>query len=229
MRTLLIAFLTATCAHAQFVFPEESLQLLRFDIFVPTTLYTESFEGAGFEVATTKTDAQTSDPDDTAHPTAGTQDLKMGATDGNAYPTAAFTSSSIVTFYGAFYVTAVTGTLSELYQFDGTPDNNHRGYIWINASGKLEVVGNGAGSVSATTIDSVLPNVQYKIKAIFNKTDGTYSAEFTTNSGFNFIGTSTKYASGVNGDTGVTIGDIEYRHPSAGVINYFDDNRITTP
>ncbi len=195
-------------------------------LYIPT-LYTESFEGAGYENASTETQA-TIDEDDTTAATSGTQNLKVTQSVGSTYvyPDAGWTPAAVTTYDFSFQVDTV-GSDNQILQVDDTPNGSGRGYIYIQASGAVRIYGNGAGSVNATTVGTVSANTQYYCRATFNKTAGTYQVEFQTT--HSFTGSGNNFASNNNGDTGTTIGDLRYYSAGTGYVTKFDQMVVTSP
>ncbi len=226
--------LIAGSLQAQFAFPEESLLLQRFDIFVPTTLYSESFEatkptGNGYDNASTETQLLI-DSDDTTAATGGSQNLKITQNVGSTYvfPNAGWTPASKITLRFSFQVDNTNG-LNQIIQMDATADNTGRAYIWIKAGGAVMISGNSSGANTVSTVDPIDVNTQYYFQAIWDRTSGAYSVEFNTTGFNNFTYSGNKYASATDGDTTGTIGDLRYRAEAAGYTTKFDQVVVTTP
>jgi hypothetical protein len=190
-----------------------------------STTWTETFEGTGYSNATTETGVNC-DEDNATSPPEGSQNLSITGGAGYAYPTAGFAASgqSVITMDFWFRVSAVAAN-NEIFTIDATPNGAARGYIWVTAGAKLQIYGNGAGSVSATTTDSISANTWYKARAIFNKLTGVYSIEFNLTGVFN--GSGTDFATASDGDTGVTMRSLRYECTNVGYTALLDGISVT--
>ncbi len=191
-----------------------------------TILYSESFEGTGYENPSSETQLGF-DEDDTASATAGSQNLKaLTPVTGYAFPNAGWTPQAVITLKFSFKVSA-TSADSQIIQIDSAADGSARGYVWIQNGGAVRIYGNGAGSVDATTTDTVSAGTQYYCQAKWNKTTGVYSVEFNTSN--TFTGSGNKFVSDTDGDTGTTIGGLRYYSTGATITTSFDQVIATTP
>ena len=191
------------------------------------TLYTEGFEGTGYEVATTETAAGV-DEDNATSPPQGSQNLSVArvASGIYAYPTAGWGPQAVITMEGWFRVDTV-GAANQIIQIDASANSTARGFIFVTAAAAVQIYGTGGGSVSATTTDTVTINTWYKFQAKWNKTTAAYSIEFNTGGTFN--GSGTDYASNTNGDTGVTVGGMSYYSSVNNYTTLFDGMSVLSP
>ena len=192
-----------------------------------TTLLSETFEGAGYQVATTETGTGIDEDDATSSPE-GSQNLKTPQSGGGyAYPTAGWTPNAVITITGWIRVDTVGGN-NQWLEINATANGTPRGYLWTDTAGRVTIYGNGAGSVSVSTnTASMSANTWYKYRAKWNKTTGLYSVEYNTSGTFDDAGTD--YAAAADGDTGVTIGGLKYDVTAVGYTTFHDAVVVTTP
>lgn len=197
-----------------------------------TTLFTETFEGTGYVNAWTEVPGTgTVDEDDTSAPTDGVQDLKIskGATASTyAYPTNAFTASTQITSVFTFRVSSHTSNRL-VFALSNTPNGTLYVQVYVKSTGAMQIYGNSAASVSATTSDTSLADATtYWCKVIINTASGSYSAEFNTSNSFS--GSGTKYASNTNGTAdSSTLSGFRCEGGLASSNAIFDSITLTTP
>ena len=224
MKTIIALLLSVVVAIAQADF--STLLFLAPPASGATTLLSETFEGAGYQVATTETGTGIDEDDATSSPQ-GSENLKVPQSGGGyAYPTAGWTANAVITVTGWIRVDTV-GANNQFLEIDAAPNGTPRGYLYTAASGVVTIYGNGAGSVSASTTATMSVNTWYKYQAKWNKTTGVYSIEFNVSGTFNDSGTD--YATASDGDTGTTIGGLRYDVTGASYTTFHDAVVVTTP